>query len=138
MEAMRPLLVFCFLIQSLALQSAPGCEKCDMEMVRTTRENMSNLTFERVQDFLCIFDESCAGDYEFYRASNETLFDLVYRAPETFLKVLQFGELKNHKLIFEELGSPAHAGIDVEVVRARIKEQDEKYMFKYEVLSALQ
>ena len=134
---MSPLLVFYFLIYSLAAQSGPVCEKCDMETVRITRENISALTFERVQDFLCIFDESCAGDYEFYRASNETLFDVVYKAPETFLKVLQFGELKNHELIFEELGAPAHAGIDVEVIRARIKEQDEKYMFKYDVLSAL-
>ena len=80
---------------------------------------------------------SCASDFEFYRASNETLFDMIYTAPELFLKVLQYGDLKNHDVIMEELGSPAHAGIDVEIVRNKIKKQDEKYMFKYDVLSAL-
>ncbi len=108
-----------------------------MEIVQTTRENLSSLNFEQVQNFLCTFDESCASDFEFYRASNETLFDMIYTAPELFLKVLQYGDLKNHDVIMEELGSPAHAGIDVEIVRNKIKKQDEKYMFKYDVLSAL-
>ncbi len=119
------------------LQSAPPCEKCDMDIVRDTRENLTSLNFDSVQNFLCTFDEICQDDFEFYKASNETLFDLIYYAPELFLKVLQFGELKNHEVIMDELGHPAHVGIDVELIRNKIKQQDEKYMFKYDVLSAL-
>ena len=133
---MRPLFIFSLCFSTFLMYGAPPCEKCDMEIVRETREKLSTLNFETVQNFLCTFDESCQGDFEFYKASNETLFDLIYHAPETFLKVLQFGELKNQDVILDELGHPAHAGIDVEVIRNKIKEQDEKYMFKYDVLSA--
>jgi hypothetical protein len=131
-----PLFLFLFLYY-FSVQGAPDCEKCDMETVRVTQENLSGLTFAMVQEFLCTFDEGCEGDIEFSRLSNETLFDLVYNAPELFLKVLQFGQLKNQDLILQELSSPAHAGINVDLIRSKIKKQDEKYMFKYDVLSAL-
>ena len=134
---MRFLLILLLSYQALSAQSTPECKKCDIQNVQTTRENLSELNFDRVQNFLCTFDESCEGDFEFYRASNETLFDLIYHAPELFLKVLQFGELKNHDVIMKELGTPANAGIDVELIRNKIKKQDEKYMFKYDVLTAL-
>ena len=134
---MKPLLVLLLCFASFAVQSAPPCEKCDMEIVETTRDSLSSLNFERVENFLCTFDKSCAGDFEFYRASNETLFDLIYHVPELFLKVLQYGNLKNHEVIMDELGTPASAGIDVEVIRMKIKKQDEKYMYKHDVLSAL-
>ncbi len=134
---MRPLMILFLSFQIGFAQNAPSCEKCDMEIVQMTRENLSALNFEQVQDFLCIFDESCEDDFEFYKASNETLFDMIYNSPELFLKVLQFGELNNHDLILKELGTPASVAIDVEVIRNKIKKQDEKYMFKYDVLSAL-
>ena len=108
-----------------------------MEIVEMTRDSLSSLNFERVENFLCTFDKSCSGDFEFYRASNETLFDLIYHVPELFLKVLQYGDLKNHEVIMDELGTPASVGIDVEVIRTKIKKQDEKYMYKHDVLSAL-
>ena len=134
---MRPLMILFLSFQIGFAQSAPPCKKCDMEIVQMTRENLSELNFERVQNFLCTFDKSCEDDFEFYKASNETLFDMIYNAPELFLKVLQFGELNNHDLILNELGTPASVAIDVEVIRNKIKKQDEKYMFKYDVLSAL-
>ena len=98
---------------------------------------MSQLSFEIVEEFLCTLDDSCKGDLEFYRRSNETLFDLVYNAPDLFLTVLQFGELKNHRIIMEELRSPIHVGIDVEAVRSKVKNTDETHMFRNDVLSAL-
>lgn len=108
-----------------------------MEKVRITQENLSDLTFEMIKEFLCTFDASCASDYEFAQVSNETLFDLVHNSPELFLKVLQYGELKNIDLILDELRSPANSSINADVIRNKIKKQDDKYMFKYNVLSAL-
>ena len=134
---MRPLMILFLSFQIGFAQSAPTCEKCDMEIVQMTRENLSALNFDRVQDFLCTFDKSCEDDFEFYKVSNETLFDMIYNAPELFLKVLQFGELNNHDIILKELETPASVAIDVEVIRNKIKKQDEKYMYKYDVLSAL-
>ena len=134
---MKPLLVLLLCFASIAVQSAPPCEKCDMKIVETTRDSLSSLNFERVENFLCTFDKSCAGDFEFYRASNETLFDLIYHVPELFLKVLQYGKLNNQDFILEELGRPYSSAINTEVIRNKIKKQDEKYMFKYDVLSAL-
>jgi hypothetical protein len=119
------------------LHSEPICETCDLDKVKVTQEYLYDLNFARVQDFLCTLDESCKDNLEFAKRSNETLFDVVHNAPEVFLKVLQFGKLKNQDFILEELGRPSHAGINVEVIRSKIKEQDEKYMFKYDVLSAL-
>ena len=133
---MRPLLVLILGFYSLTIQGAPACEKCDLEQVKVTQENLYGLTFAMVQEFLCTFDETC-DDLEFSKLSNETLFDVVYNNPELFLKVLHYGNLKNHDLIMKELGSPAHAGINVEVIRNKVKKMDEKYMFKYDVLSAL-
>ena len=134
---MKSLLVSLLIFCSFSLQSQPLCETCDMDKVKVTQEYLYDLTFSRVQDFLCILDESCQENLEFSKMSNETLFDVVHNAPETFLKVLQYGKLDNQEFILEELGRPAHAGIDPEVIRDKIKEQDEKYMFKYDVLSAL-
>lgn len=134
---MRLLLVLFLGLTSLSLRSDPICETCDIDKVKVTQEYLYDLNFARVQDFLCTFDESCKDDLEFSKMSNETLFDVVHNAPEVFLKVLQYGKLKNQDFILEELGHPAHAGINKEVIISKIKNQDEKYMFKYDVLSAL-
>lgn len=134
---MRLLLIFFLLFSSFSLRSDPICETCDIDKVKVTQEHLYELNFTRVQDFLCTFDESCKDDLEFSKMSNETLFDVVHNAPEVFLKVLQYGKLDNQDLILEELGHPSNAGINVEVIISKIKNQDEKYMFKYDVLSAL-
>ncbi len=134
---MRLLFILFLCLSSLSLHSDPICETCDLGKVKATQEYLYDLNFARVQDFLCTLDESCQDNLEFAKRSNETLFDVVHNAPEVFLKVLQFGKLKNQDFILEELGRPSHAGINVEVIRNKIKEQDEKYMFKYDVLSAL-
>lgn len=131
-----PLILFIALC-AIDLQGAPSCEKCDMEIIKTTQENISQLTFEMVEDFLCTLDRSCRDDLEFYRWSNETLFDLVFHSPDLFLRVLQYGEVDNRKLILEELSMPIHDGIDVEVIRNKVRKADEVYMFKNDVLSAL-
>lgn len=134
---MKSLLVSLLFFCSFSLHSEPICETCDIEKIKVTQDNLYDLSFALVQDFLCTLDASCKEDLEFSKMSNETLFDLVHNAPEVFLKVLQFGKLNNQDFILEELGRPAHSGINVEVIRNKIKKQDEKYMFKYDVLSAL-
>ncbi len=140
---MRLLLALILCSLHLDLQSFPitqndsNCETCDMEKVKLTQENLYDLNFALVQDFLCTLDESCKEDLEFYKLSNETLFDVIHNAPEVFLKVLQYGKLNNQDFILEELGRPYSSAINVDVIRNKIKEQDEKYMFKYDVLSAL-
>ena len=134
---MRLLLILFLCLSSLSLHSDPICETCDIDKVKVTQDNLYDLSFAMVQDFLCTFDENCKDNLEFSKLSNETLFDVVHNAPELFLKVLQYGKLNNQEFILEELGHPAHAGINVEVIRTKVKKQDEKYMFKYDVLSAL-
>ena len=132
---LQRILILC--LSYLSLHSEPICETCDLDKVKVTQEYLYDLNFARVQDFLCTLDESCQDNLEFTKRSNETLFDVVHNAPEVFLKVLQFGKLKNQDFILEELGRPSHAGINVEVNSIKINEHDEKYMFKYVVLSAL-
>ena len=134
---MRLLLILFLCLSSHLLHSDPICETCDLDKVKVTQEYLYDLNFARVQDFLCTLDESCQDDLEFTKRSNETLFDVVHNAPEVFLKVLQFGKLKNQDFILEELGRPSNVGINTEVIRNKIKKQDEKYMYKYDVLSAL-
>ena len=140
---MRLLLVLILCCTSFALQGASdvsnevNCETCDLDRVKLTQENLYDLNFAMVQDFLCTLDESCKEDLEFYKLSNETLFDVVHNAPEVFLKVLQYGKLNNQDFILEELGRPYSSAINTDVIRNKIKKQDEKYMFKYDVLSAL-
>lgn len=131
-----PLLILAALF-SLSIQGEASCDTCDMEILKNTQQHITQLNFEMIEDFLCTFDKSCRADLEFYRWSNETLFDLVYHSPDLFLRVLQYGEVKNRKVILEELSMPIHDGIDVEVVRNKVKAADEVYMFKNDVLSAL-
>ena len=133
----RCLLILFVSFYSLSAKSAAECEKCDIETIKVTQENITNLNFPMVKEFLCTFDETCKEDLEFARWSNETLFDVVHNAPELFLKVLQFGGLKNQDFILSELESPVHSGINVPVIRNKVKQMDDKYMFKYDVLSAL-
>lgn len=134
---MRLLLILFLGLSSFTLHSDPICETCDIDKVKVTQEYLYDLNFAMVQDFLCTLDESCKDNLEFSKLSNETLFDLVHNAPEVFLKVLQYGKLSNQDFILEELGRPSNAGINTEVIRNKIKKQDEKYMYKYDVLSAL-
>ena len=134
---MRLQLILILCLSYLSLHSEPICETCDIDKVKVTQENLYDLNFALVQDIHCTLDENCKDDHEFYNLSNETLFDVVHNAPEVFLIVLQFGKLNNQDFILEELGRPSHPGINVEVIRNKIKQQDEKYMFKYDVLSAL-
>ncbi len=133
----RCLLILFVSFHSLSMKSATECETCDIETIKVTQENITNLNFKIVKEFLCTFDETCKEDLEFARWSNETLFDVVHNAPELFLKVLQFGGLNNQDLILNELESPVHSGINVPVIRNKVKKLDDKYMFKYDVLSAL-
>ena len=134
---MKSLLVSLLFLCSFSLHSDPICDTCDVEKVKITQEYLYDLNFALVQDFLCTLDESCQENLEFTKLSNETLFDVVHNAPEVFLKVLQYGKLKNQDFILEELGRPSNVGINTEVIRNKIKKQDEKYMYKYDVLSAL-
>ena len=89
---MKSLLVSLLFFCSFSLYSEPICDTCDLEKVKITQDNLYDLSFALVQDFLCTLDESCQENLEFYKLSNETLFDVVHNAPEVFLKVLQYGK----------------------------------------------
>ena len=121
----------------LSFQEVNACEDCDFKSVVNTRNSLDALNFEIVEGFLGTFDNKCENNIEFLQMSNETLFDVVYNSPGLFLKVLQYGNLDNHDLILEELKHPVHDGINVDVILEKIKSQSDKYMYKYDVLTAL-
>lgn len=119
------------------IQNMKACEDCDFKSIVDTRNSINELNFKIVEDFLATFDNSCDNNIEYTQMSNETLFDVMHNSPGLFLKVLQYGNLDNHDLILKELKHPVHDGINVDVILEKIKDQPDKYMYKYDVLKAL-
>jgi len=112
------------------------CEKCDIEKVKTINDNLDNLTFEMLDEFLCTFDKSCENNVEFSEWSNEMLFKVLDKSTELYFKVLTNGKIENAEIILEEIKNPI-VEIDYQKIYDNIKRVDTQEKLKKEYLRIL-
>lgn len=112
------------------------CEKCDIEKVKTINENLDNLTFEMIDEFLCTFDKSCEINVEFSEWSNEILFKVLNKSTELYFKVLTKAKIENSEILLKEIENPI-AEIDYQKIYDNIKKVDTQVKLKKEYLRVI-
>jgi len=135
-KKMRIILITILLFTLTKMSAMTLCEKCDIEKINIIYNNLDNLTFEMVDDFLCTFDKSCKNNVEFTQWSNEMLFKVLTKSPELYFKVLTKGKLKNAELLLEEIKNPV-IEIDYQIIYDKIKKVDTEEKLKKEYLKML-
>ncbi|WP_194976315.1 hypothetical protein [Aquiflexum lacus] len=112
------------------------CKKCDIEKVKTIHDNIDNLTFKMVKDFLCTFDNLCETNIEFSQWSNEMLYKLLDKEPELIIKVLDQSQLDNIEILLDEIENPIHE-FDYQKICEKVSEVKIESDFKQKVLKSI-
>lgn len=113
------------------------CKKCDIEKVKTVNENIDNLTFQMVEDFLCTFDNSCRTNIEYSEWSNEMLYKLLESDPNLVFKVLEQSQGGNIETLLDEIENPIH-DFDYQKIHDKISDVRTKSNFKEKVLKSIE
>jgi len=90
------------------------CAKCNTEELLEFSENIDNLNYYIVKNFICTFDSTCINNIEYSEWSNELVFKLVEKDINLMNKVLHDLGFNYVKLICDELQTPV---IDVDIKR---------------------
>jgi len=77
MKKTRLILTIAFLIIITHFGFSKDCDKCDTDKLIELSENLDNLNYETVKNFICTFDLTCKNNIEFSEWSNELLFKLI-------------------------------------------------------------
>ncbi|MBU2552834.1 MAG: hypothetical protein KKF98_00140 [Bacteroidetes bacterium] len=83
-----------------------NCKKCDMDKLIELSENMENLNYQTVKNFVCTFDSICKNNIEFSEWSNELLFKLIDKNLDMLNGALHELGYNYVELISLELESP--------------------------------
>lgn len=94
---------------------------CSTDILRKTEKNIDNLDLVLVADFLATFHESCENNAEFSEWSNELLFKVISKKPDRFLELISKNSSLSRDYIIDELKSPIHDQIDLDIVADNIE-----------------
>jgi hypothetical protein len=97
-----------FVFPTNSLLAQKECKKCDIEKIGVIYDNIKNLNYSIVNDFLCTFDTICNNNVEFSELSNEMLFKILETNPNLFLKAFDSLNKINKNLIINEIENPIH------------------------------
>lgn len=102
--------------------SSMDCEKCDISKVTAVyNKQKESITYNDVKAFLCTFDESCKNNAEYSEFSNEVLYDLLEKKPETVIDVLAKEKTIKSKYIYEIVASPINDSFDLKKIYTEIE-----------------
>ena len=114
MKKKRLIIIVAFLTLFTQFGFSQDCKKCDIEKLLDLSENLENLNYETVKNFICTFDSSCINNIEFSEWSNELLYKLVEKDINLLNDVLHDLGFNYVKLICKELETPI---LDVDLKR---------------------
>ena len=106
MKKTRLIIIVVFLTLFTQFGFSQDCKKCDIEKLLDLSENLENLNYETVKNFICTFDSTCINNIEFSEWSNELLFKLLEKDINLLNKVLHDLGFNYVKLIGKELETP--------------------------------
>lgn len=113
------------------------CVKCQIEKVKIVSENLDNLSFQMVADFLCTFDTSCGINAEYSEWSNEILYNVLDRDPDLLLKVLQQEQVDVIQLVLNKIEDPIHE-FDYQTIYDKVKNTNSTDELTIRVLKAIE
>ncbi|WP_224484688.1 hypothetical protein [Robertkochia aurantiaca] len=115
--------------------SQNDCEKCEIEKAKVINNNLDQLDFKLVSDFLCTFDEACKTVVEYSEWSNETLYTILERNPALVLSVLE--KIPDHDLILINIQNPVHDGFNYQSIFNKISDNTTSTEIQKKILESL-
>ena len=106
MKKTRLILTIAFLTIITHFGFSKDCDKCDTDKLIELSENLDNLNYETVKNFICTFDLTCKNNIEFSEWSNELLFKLIEHDVNLLNRALNELGFEYVKLIGRELETP--------------------------------
>lgn len=89
--------------------------ECNTQIILYVSENMDSLTTNDIDALLRTFDESCTNNVEFLEFSNEVLCETLDHYPLQTLSLLEASDSYHFKSIFQELRSPLHDLLPIQI-----------------------
>lgn len=82
------------------------CNKCDLQIIRRTQEQLEILDGQMIYDFLCTFDKTCSVNVEFSEFGNDILYKVLSKYPYEVVQIIDNDKNINSEYLYKELGSP--------------------------------
>lgn len=98
--------------------------KCSIRVILRTLTKMDSLSDSDIKLFLQAFSPKCKNNVEFSEFSNEMLFKVLEKHPDTFIRIicnLKADDQIDFKTILDVLKSPLHDLIPVDSINALVK-----------------
>ncbi|TKG91608.1 hypothetical protein EYV94_21525 [Puteibacter caeruleilacunae] len=122
--------------QTEKIESVREKERCDIDIVLETEENINNISDELIYLFLYTFDENCKNNIEFGEYSNEVLFKLLEQHPKRVVENIT-KEGINLDVILNELANPISDVVNVDDVLKSINTISTEEGIKNKLVDAL-
>lgn len=106
MRKILSILTILLTLTSISNLVSAQSEKCDINKLLIIHENMDNLTFQMIEDFLFTFDESCKNNVEYSEWSTELLFKVIDKWTNLYFKVLTSEKITNDSCILKTFSDP--------------------------------
>ena len=137
MKTIKKILTILLTLTLSTLFAQKGYNKCDIEKVKTVHENIDNLTYEMVENFLLTFDSSCETNIEFSQWSNEMLYKLFEKDPDLTLKVLEQSNLNNIETLLDEIKNPIKE-TDYQKIYDKILRTEKRSQLQEKILKSIE
>ncbi|PHN00556.1 hypothetical protein [Flavilitoribacter nigricans] len=112
------------------------CNKCDIDKIKIVNENLEQLDYEMVMEFLCTLDVICRTNTEYSEWSNEMIFLLLENSPGTFFQALQDEGLDVLNEVLDKIKSPVME-FNYQEIHSKIENLDQQGSVKNKILKAL-
>jgi hypothetical protein len=112
--------------------------KCNISIVLEAFQNKEHVSDELMLKFLKTFGKDCKNNVEFSQFSNETLYNVIQKNPEVFVKILEnnLEQIDFDEIIFN-LKNPLHDLIDLDLTINRITETQVDKSIKDKLIIAI-
>ena len=132
----RTILTLIFTLSLLTVSAQNEIGKCNIQKIKNVHENLNNLTYKIVLEFLYSFDKSCKNNVEYSEWSNEMLFKLIENSTDLYFEVLNGLKAENQTLLLNEIENP-NSEINFQKIYNKIKLSKTKTEFKNQYLNNL-
>ncbi len=113
-----------------------NCEKCKIQTVKKVYNNIEDLSYGVISEFLCAIDKTCKNNVEFSEWSNEMLFKIIEKNPTLYFRVLKELKKEKQKYILSKFENPI-IDIDYKKIYNNIEKLNLEKEMKIEYLNSL-
>ena len=121
--------------QALIDTVSTHCEKCSIEELK--KAQIMPFDEDKVKIILCLIDKRCNNNVEFSEMYDETIYSLLLKNPELFLKEIESKSHSSQELIFKKISSPL-LDYDYDKIINTVKSLNTSKQFSKELIEALE